>query len=77
MIPSFINSILWTFYLVMPSIPYLIKSNKLTKECNQQIQKLYTDEDKTKSHKEIIFIQRLALFLLGLSSIVALLLSFN
>ena len=34
-------------------MPFLIKSNKLTKEYNQQIEKLYTDEDVKKSNNKI------------------------
>lgn len=52
-IPKSLNAIILILYCIMLIMPFLIKSNKLTKEYNQQIEKLYTDENIKQSNNKI------------------------
>ena len=52
-IPKSLNAIILILYCIMLIMPFLIKSNKLTKKYNQQIEKLYTDENIKQSNNKI------------------------
>ena len=65
-IPIFMSFILWSFFFIIPGVPYLIKISKLEKEYDQQIEELYTDEGIKQLNIKIYSMQKIGTYIIVL-----------